>query len=85
MFNLIYWLGISEKHGSYYGMFYIRTNEIFSEIFSKIFSEMFSSEFHAESVEVITDTKKIADHFNEYFVNIGSKLAEQIPSAGVPF
>jgi len=48
-------------------------------------SEMFPSEFHAESGEVITDTKEIADHFNEYFVNIGSKLAEQISSTGVSF
>ena len=34
---------------------------------------------------IIEENKKIADHFNDYFVNIGHNLAEKIPPSNCSF
>ncbi len=39
---------------------------------------MFTSEFKQDD-NIITDPQKIAESFNDYFVNIGKKINEQVP------
>ena len=34
---------------------------------------------------IIEDNRKIADHFNDYFINVGPKLAQIIPPSNRSF
>ena len=40
------------------------------------------SKFRGENDNVITDSQDIANHFNDFFVNVGPKLASDIQNTG---
>ena len=44
-----------------------------------------SKQFKNQSGEMITDSKCIADEFNDFFVNVGPNLAAKINSTGKSF
>ena len=54
------------------------TWKILKEIINKINNKITSPQSFKYNETVITDPKSIADHFNEYFINIGPSLSSKI-------
>ena len=51
---------------------------------SKVYNDNFPKILNIDKKE-ITDKKTIAEKFNSYFINVGSKLAAKIPSSNANF
>lgn len=64
-----------------------KTWEIMKEIIgkTKIITDSFPKEIVLENNEVVSNKKRIADEFNNFFVSIGPKLATKIPSSNKTF
>ena len=51
---------------------------------SKVYNDNFPKSLNIDKKE-ITDKKTIAEKFNSYFINVGSKLTAKIPSSNTNF
>ena len=48
-------------------------------------TDIVPKEFRTSNGQTIIDPKQIADHFNDFFVNVGSKLAQKLTPSTTPF
>ena len=56
-----------------------------NSIIGKVKRQPAQCRFRAENGTIITDSQDISNHFNEFFVNVGPKLASSIQNNGKPY